>query len=572
MLENYYKKYNILRDSRTQERVLGKELENIRRLYIMWEGQKERFLQLIDEIRANPDLSDEEKEAQILRRQQTIDRNDDIYLDLQQKEAVIVDALTSDEDRVDDGTTRDDRITTAYMRVIFYERAISSISRLEKDAISKKDPVEQQEMLEQAEKARRELNEAFNILTDPKLKEVYDRELSVQEYVGDLERDRLARIRLSEIYVKSILGEDFDPDFSEMGTQSKLNFKKLEEKGKRPYSWKAILYEKVEELFVGKSKHPETPEIDSTIYAFRYGTMEFSYLFREDGQPSYTDGLSEIIGVTKIDKNGRERTAFVIAPLTDSGEIKNVTQQEYENLLEGNQNPIIVETPEEVSIRETRERYLKRMSQKYPKPPKHDKKRQERYARHLKRFIIEDELDDAQRGEIARIEEERGISEQRRIVSQSPKIIDLYEAVRQMHMRSEHPEPDDIRHVFLSRTIKQQVLPEDRDFFASVYLSDYLIENAVSNNAGYLGSFDKSGGKRAVSFGNPMEKQRIEACFYASTHPGEVTKLGSQTGIFSHKVGAHNTDALFSILKNAQKELVKKAKAKKYDNLDQVDL
>ena len=65
------------------------------------------------------------------------------------------------------------------------------------------------------------------------------------------------------------------------------------------YTWKVRLYNEPEKLFVGTTNYADTPQINQQICAYRYGTFEYGALIKDDGTPTITDELCEIIGITK---------------------------------------------------------------------------------------------------------------------------------------------------------------------------------------------------------------------------------------------------------------------------------
>lgn len=272
-------------------------------------------------------------------------------------------------------------------------------------------------------------------------------------------------------------------------------------KGKTPYVWGAELYEKPEKLFVGESSYP-VEQINQEIYAYRYGAFSYGSIIRPDGTPTYRDNLCEIIGVTKREKDGTETTNFVIAPLRWISGFSSALVD---------QNGRIVKQP------------IKEAGQRRPSLPRRKK------------------------GFFERVFEDLGFRSEKvkgRPVQSSTSM----QSKQARYTRVLIPEEE-----------KHQVSFEEREFFGNVYLSDYLINNAVQNNANYLGTYTNDRRRKTVSFDSVREDERIDACFFAQNNPGIITKRG----IASNKaITANNIEALFDTLKLKQQRLVAAERAK----------
>ena len=99
---------------------------------------------------------------------------------------------------------------------------------------------------------------------------------------------------------------------------------------------------------------------------------------------------------------------------------------------------------------------------------------------------------------------------------------------------------------------KYQVTEEDREFFANVYLSDYLIDNAEKNNSNYLGDYNFAKSKKEIRLDSKMDYERVNACYFAKNMPGII--LGNE----SVKRVA-NIDEVFNKLREIQNILVQGA-------------
>ena len=271
-------------------------------------------------------------------------------------------------------------------------------------------------------------------------------------------------------------------------------------KGGTSYVWGAELYEKPEKLFVGESSYP-IDQINQEIYAYRYGAFSYGSIIRADGSPTYRDNLCEIIGVTKREKDGTETTNFVIAPLRwISG---------FSSALVDNQGRIVKQPIREAAHRR-------------PVLPKR------------KKTFFEKVFEDLG----FQVEKVKG---------------------RHTTTSTSQTKPVKYHRVLIPEEEKHQVSFDEREFFGNVYLSDYLINNAIQNNAHYLGTYTDDKFRRRVTFDGLKEDERIDACFFAQNNPGVVTKRG----IASNKaLTANNIEALFDTLKLKQQRLVATERAK----------
>lgn len=552
-LTDFYTKYNLSDNVTGRKNVLISEAGNQRRFFRALDARKKEYDARAAEIDKDENLTEAQKVLKKRDLASFLFHCEDYYLRSQDLLQVLEKAVKDiKEPSEDDERTEEERINEAYFLFI-YKRRLISIYRKEDMARGIKSPELRSEKFAKVIEEREELDRAYSILSNPELRKEYDRELQKQKYLDKVKENKEARINLSEIYIKDLLGEEFDPDMSKIEASTDKTVKKLQESGEKPFEWTARLYEAPERLFVGRSSYTDMPDLDSDVYAFRYGTIEFASLFKKDGTPSYRDSLSEIIGVTKVDQNGDERTDFVIAPLTDDAEIKEVTMEEYQRLVETNQAPLIIKTVEEVRFERAQQEFVANMRRKKEderrKPATKTKSLLAEIKEGLSSFFIgEEEFDYAE-------------------AQRETRDMDFYEARSTAQpVPSYKPAPPKKLHVYIPRTVKHLVKPEDVEFFSTVYFSDYLVDNAVKNNAGYLGSYRNERGERTVSFNSPMERERIAACFYANKNPGLVVQRGRSRGIFSNsEVTANNTRALFSFFRETQRDLVAKERAKTAD-------
>lgn len=275
------------------------------------------------------------------------------------------------------------------------------------------------------------------------------------------------------------------------------------DRNSKGYSWNVDLYDKPEELFVGSTNFSKIPQIDKEIFARRYGIFEYGTHLNKDGKPTYSDSTCEIIGVTKRDKDGRINTNFVIAPLRYmSGLTSKRLQTEGKKVIHSS-----LTTSEKV-FNKIRKKILDTI---YPNEN----------TKNSNPF----------RGKVSKNSREGNK------ITYFPKE----------------------KYVLVPNISKYEVSKEDREFFGNIYLSDYLTNNAVENNAGFLGTYDFQNKKKSITFDKPMDEETVQACYFAKKNPGMISKkIGSK----KRSMEIRNIDELFDNLRVTQytwaKEQMKK--------------
>ena len=125
------------------------------------------------------------------------------------------------------------------------------------------------------------------ILCNAQRRREYISSIERQEYAKSIVKNKNGRIVQEIKYIKSILGDQFNPDMS--------SYKDKE----IPCRWSVKLYDTPERLFIGRSNYPNQPQINQSIQAYRYGIFEYEYMLNKSGESTYSDSLCEVIGVTK---------------------------------------------------------------------------------------------------------------------------------------------------------------------------------------------------------------------------------------------------------------------------------
>ena len=415
---NYFTKYNLSRNIKSQKRAILSQYKTDERFLEGYRKEIERYSEKLEIAKI------QENQEEIEKYQTLLKRDNEKVLNLQKEILKIEKFMPIDPEKEDSQT--DEEISSLYFSI----KMNNIFSHMKDEYENIKNMPESKEKRMKSVEFRDRINEflkARTILENPKYRRKYLLDLEKQEYLEYLESNRKIRIAEEEKNVKKLLGEDFNPDMS-----SGKN-----EKG--TYSWNVRLYDKPQELFVGKSNFPETPQLNQEIYAYRYGSFEIGAMNRKNGRPLYVDSLCEVIGVTKKAADGTEKTHFVIAPLRYVSNFKNY--------------------PHKISLNER------------------------------------------------------------------PKILE----------------------------------EDEKQDFANLYLSDYLLENAAQNNANYLGEFSFKDGKTDIKYDVLSDEHRIGACFYSKNNAGNVyRKVGQET----YKIEVENMDALFRNLQTQQVRLVKNSKIK----------
>lgn len=494
MVENYYAKYNLTRSLSHQKRYIINQYNLMEKIYITYLASiKSLERQLGEKLKAGTNLGVKEIEARI---------------DLERKEAQNLEkrleivlahypSVKDDSKKTFIELTQDEK---EHPKLLIYEktkdlyfmfRYENQISMYERKIIAAKqieDPVQRDAELARLKAELAEMRPVFDILANTRKRLEYDKQLEHQEYLDSLEADKQARRKEEEHQVKKVLGSDFNPDMSHC------------KKGGKSYVWGAELYEKPEKLFVGESSYP-VKQINQEIYAYRYGAFSYGSIIKSNGKPTYKDNLCEIIGVTKIEKDGTETTNFVIAPLRwISG---------FSSALVDKQGRIVTQP-------------IKEAAQRRPVLPKRKKTFFER--------VFED------------------------LGFQNEKVRGRHSTTTNTQSR-----PVEYHRVLIPEEEKHQVSFDEREFFANIYLSDYLINNATQNNAHYLGTYTDDKFRRRVTFDGLNEDERIDACFFAQNNPGVITKKGIA---INKSLTANNIEALFDTLKLKQQRLVATERAK----------
>lgn len=494
MVENYYAKYNLTRNLSHQKRYVINQYNMMERFYTAYLVDiKSLERQLAEKIRSGTNVGVKELEDRLaLERKEAGNYEKKLEVILAYYPGVKEDSKKSleelaQEEKEHPKLLRYEKIKDLYF-TFRYTNAISSYERKISDAKKIEDPLQRDAELARLKAELAEMRSVFDILANTRKRLEYDKQLEHQEYLDSLEANKQARRKEEEHQVKKVLGSDFNPDMSHC------------KKGGKSYVWGAELYEKPEKLFVGESSYP-IEQINQEIYAYRYGAFSYGSIIKSNGKPTYTDNLCEIVGVTKIEKDGTETTNFVIAPLRwISG---------FSSALVDKQGRIVKQP-------------IKEAAQRRPILPKRKKTFFER--------VFED------------------------LGFQTEKVKGRHSTTTNTQSR-----PVEYHRILIPEEEKHQVSFDEREFFANIYLSDYLINNATQNNAHYLGTYTDDKFRRRVTFDGLNEDERIDACFFAQNNPGVITKKGIA---INKSLTANNIEALFDTLKLKQQRLVATERAK----------
>ena len=340
---------------------------------------------------------------------------------------------------------------------------------------------------EELDKEEQEINEMYSTLSDKQKREAY--KIQLEEYLAHQEEvkkrqedaEKIIEIpndseaTVSEKYVKRRLGSAFNPNMSGLS-------KGVKEAGDG-ISWGVTLSEKPKLYYSGVVSDQVSPEYGTKIVAFSYGTFNYSTLYNDNKMPFYTDSISEVIGVTKTYPDNTKRTYMVIAPIGSLGDVKYATTDEIDKLTKEGKRVI------PLMDRITYKKYDKRI----------------RLSRELR-------------------ERELGVRDLKS--SRDRSVINFNYFVRKSKLKRFYDDLDEYeaglkRPVLIRKTGDSRCPQELQEFAGSVYFSDYLLDNAVANNGGYLGTMSQEG----ITYGAPFEEERIRACFYANTHKGKAEQL-----------------------------------------------
>lgn len=467
MVVDYYKKFNFSREVEKQEAILRIKLKQDKRMYVAFKSEIEKNKEKLKLLREQGKHSEEEKLVDI------IEKSEKEFRRLEKKIQKVDTVLPPEGE---DNTLFKDKISDAYFEIRYMER----MHLLEKEyntIVDLPESPERELKIRDLKKRASEIVEVYQVLGKASTRKQYLKELEHQEYLESLENDRRAREKEEENHVKKALGEDFNPDMSSW------------KRDDNSYRWRVRLYDEPEKLFVGTSNYDKTPQINQQICAYRYGTFEYGALLKDNGDPTITDELCEIIGVTKKAIDGRVITNFVIAPLRYISGIRAETID--------SKGKIVNDT-----------------SQNHPTISKKSKT-------FLERIFESTTL-------------------------QSEKLRGRLTAKGKL---SDTKDSKKYTRVLVAESEKYHVPEEDREFFANIYLSDYLINNAVKNNAGYLGTYEFDKEEKGVTLDLPMENTRVGACFFAQRKPGVISKKSLSK---EREATVENIDVLFDKLRIKQ--------------------
>lgn len=546
MLKNYYKKYNFLTDNSARKAFLKRNLQIQKKLCTMYESRLRNFEEKKDYYDQVEGLSQEEIEKRQREKDselEYLDRDEEMYYDLMQEITKIESALVPNDERTPDDISQEEEIDDTYFYVTYKNMQRKLVKKLKEFTISQDSQDSQEINFEEQDKIEAELadlNKMYNFFVTKSTREQYDVALEQQRLDELRKQEEYIREHGSEEYVKSVLGEDFNPDRSDIrvDTEDQHSKSMLDKKTHKSIVWSVDLYPEPEELFIGKSEYPNAAILNSDIYAYRHGTFEYYTHFNEDGKPTFSDSLGEIIGITKVDKDGKAHTSFVVAPLREGMQFKALTLSEIDELRAKGIPVKEVYTPEELKLQEKivsdvrREESEKTKSKgakilHRPKPGVLERAQSMigSITDGISRMLEDDDFEDE-------FVDEDIPSEKKSYLGRTPevpgKVISFEKYVAQKH-KSENKE-ETKRLALIMQGTKKSFSKEDSDFIADVYFSDYLIENALENNGGYLGDFYKDNGTPTISYSKLGEDDRIRACKFAMSNPGYLKreKIGSQ--------------------------------------------
>lgn len=360
---------------------------------------------------------------------------------------------------------------------------------------------EKNEKLEDIKSKFDKEKEAYNKLKGDYFRKQYDIELKELKYKEGLEHSKKIRMQNSKELVKRILGDNFTHNMSHLRIKDRI-FEEDKKSENPMFKWKVNLYSKEREVLSGVTNDRKYPEMNQDIKAYSYGTFEYETFFEKSGRPTFSNQTCEIIGVTKRNIDGTNQTNFLIAPLRKLAEIIKTDSTGINELEHGDRKFVILSTPEQI---------------------RRENKRKNRITG--------------------------------KIISKVKSTIGKFKFASEPKELFEEP-VSDIRYVLLQNKEEFKLKQEDKDFFASIYLSDYMIDNCVRNNANYLGRMTEDiSGKKSIQFDAPTDDATIRACFYAQNRPGILEKIDYLT-LGKNQIEVDNIGDVFSILKERQTQRI----------------
>lgn len=395
-----------------------------------------------------------------------------------------------------------------YKRGIYTEERRYARKALEKEKNGDNNPTIIKELEDEIIKIEEKI-EILSILGNREKRAAYDAELEkkiaeVKEQrkkaeIARLEKEKRDKLRKNRLLRKSTsreiieeeLGEDFNPDRSgEKFTDKEYSTETPE----NPLaSWKVELYPEKKLLFETQTNNKRYPELNQKVSVYRYGTFEFQTLFN-NGKPTIEDKTCEIIGVKKVDIEGNIEENFLIARTMETARMEKMTMREVLELRKKGIKVTVTESEEEVRRKE--------------------RKAQRERAREAKRGKIEKVL----------------LKVKKSIIPETPK--------------EEEIDLDAEKEVLVFEKRIVSLNPEEKEKLCRIYLSDYLIDNAVQNNSRYIGSLKHPD--------YDLDADVIRAAAYAEKRPGVVVDK-----LFSYgselKTTADNINHVFNIIRNREK-------------------
>ncbi len=484
---DYYKKYGLSRNLISQKSFVSSVEKYCHRIVQISE---EKLIEC-DKALSNPNLTPAQR-AKLEAERAKFDYNSKFHQAILENIQSIIDDAN--------GEVTDDVIEEAYAFInkeLLLDKVEQKRRKLQADtsmshvSYSEEYLAEIKQKLQDLDAEEREITEMYQILSDKQRREGY--KFQLDEYYKRLEQRKEKEYREetnvqiipekpdmtpSEKYVKRRLGDGFDPNMSKLS--------KGVEKAGDGISWGVTLSERPKIYYSGSVSDKNSPEFGTRITAYSYGTFNYSTLYNEHKMPFYTDSISEVIGVTKTYPDETRRTYMVIAPLGSLGEVKYATTDEIDRLMKEGRSIL----PLMDSLQ---------------------------YKKIDERIRLSRELSD----------EDYSV---RSLKSRKDKkIIRLNHYFKKSRLQKFYDDLDEYeaglkRPIFIRKNGSSRCPKELEEFAGNVYFSDYMLENAVSNNAYYLGSINPD----SITFDSPLEEERIRACFYANMHKGKAEQLTNE--------------------------------------------
>lgn len=343
----------------------------------------------------------------------------------------------------------------------------------------------------------REKKEAYDAELERKFEEIKERrrkeriEKLEQQKREELKRNRMLRKSTESEMIAEELGESFNPD------RSREKFKDSEyrsESKENPLAkWVVELYPEKKLLFDVNTNNQKYPELNQKVTVYRYGTFEFQTLFN-NGKPTKEDRTCEIIGVKKVDIEGNEEETFLIAQTMEAAYMEKMTMGKVLELRNKGVKVSIVESQEDVRRNARKaERERRREEQRSP----------------LEKFILK-----------------------------------VKNAIKSDEPESKEIDLDEEKEVLVFEKRMVSLTPEETERLSRIYLSDYLIDNAIQNNSRYIGSL------KHPEYDLDADALRIAS--YAEKRSGVIVdRMFSNEGSIS--VNARNIEDVFTMIRNREK-------------------